>query len=126
MPNVFVELYLAFFDVFSSNKNELTVLEELSPDLSFAGQTVLITGGTSGLGFETAIHYVNLGAERVIITARTEKKGEVAKLAIEKRTKKTAVVEVMTLDMDTFEGVKIFAKNLEREVRSIDIVLLVS
>lgn len=103
-----------------------TATEALPRDLSYAGEHVLITGATSGLGFEAAIHYVNLGADRVIITGRTEAKGEKAKLEIEKRTQKTGVLDVMVLDMDTFSGVRNFAKELESSVEEIDIVLLVS
>jgi short-subunit dehydrogenase involved in D-alanine esterification of teichoic acids len=98
-------------------------VDALPPDLSFEGQSVLITGGTSGLGFEAAIHYLQLGAN-VIITARTSAKGEQAKLEIEKRTGK--VIQAMVLDMDTFEGVKKFMETLKTKVPSLDIVLLVS
>jgi NAD(P)-dependent dehydrogenase (short-subunit alcohol dehydrogenase family) len=103
-----------------------TATEELPKDLSFKGQTILITGATTGLGFETAIHYLNLGAFRVIITARTKAKGEKAKKEIETRTGKKGTVDVLVLDMDTFEGVKSFVKELEKTVSRIDIVLLVS
>lgn len=103
-----------------------TPTEELPKDLSFKGKSVLITGATSGLGFETAIHYVKLGAFKVIITARSKAKGDMAKQEIEKRTGKKDVVEVKILDMDSFDGVKSFAKDLEKTVSRIDIVLLVS
>lgn len=38
---------------------------------AFAGQKVLVTGGTAGLGLAAAIHFLNLGAEEVVITARS-------------------------------------------------------
>jgi NAD(P)-dependent dehydrogenase (short-subunit alcohol dehydrogenase family) len=98
-------------------------VDTLPPDLSFEGQGVLVTGSTSGLGFEAAIHYLQLGAN-VIITARTSAKGEQAKLEIEKRTGK--LVQVMVLDMDTFEGVKNFMGIVKTKDPSLDIVLLVS
>ncbi|KAG4437048.1 hypothetical protein IFR05_007462 [Cadophora sp. M221] len=94
------------------------------PSLSFEGRTVLITGGTSGLGLETAIHYVNLGAASVIITARTLTKGNDAKFEIEERTGRKDVVGVMVLVMDTFAAVKTFVEELRISVKKIDIVLL--
>lgn len=102
-----------------------TTTEELPKDLSFTGKTVFITGATSGLGFETAINYLELDAFQIIITARSLAKGEKVKQEIMKRTGKENI-EVMVQDMDTFEGVKSFAKELEEKVTRIDIVLLVS
>ncbi len=78
------------------------------------------------MGFEAAIHYVNLGASPVIITARNSAGGAKAKFEIEKRTGRKDVVQVRILDMDTFDGVKSFAKEVRKEVKTIDIVLLVS
>ncbi|KAH8778905.1 hypothetical protein F5883DRAFT_600881 [Diaporthe sp. PMI_573] len=43
----------------------------LPPPNAFAGQKVLVTGGTAGLGLAAAVHFLNLGADEVIITARS-------------------------------------------------------
>lgn len=43
----------------------------LPPPNAFSGQKVLVTGGTAGLGLAAAIHFLNLGADEVIITARS-------------------------------------------------------
>jgi len=94
------------------------------PSLSFAGQAVLVTGATTGLGLETAIHYVQLGASPVIITARNATRGAEAVATIEARTGKKGMVQVRTLDMNSFVNVKKFVDDLEKEVKSIDIVLL--
>lgn len=91
---------------------------------TFKDHTVLITGATGGLGLETAIHYVNLGASTVIITARTLSRGLTAKATIESRTGKTNVVQVRELDMSSLAGVKSFFEALKTEVRATDIVLL--
>ncbi|KAH7356822.1 hypothetical protein BKA65DRAFT_215551 [Rhexocercosporidium sp. MPI-PUGE-AT-0058] len=116
----------------------------LPPPGTFKNQTILITGGTSGLGLATAIHFLTLGASRVIITARTPEKGASAKAEIEAKLKlnlKTqprlagqdgnesglvggGVVEVRILDMSTFAGIKKFADEVKREVDTIDYVLL--
>ncbi|KUJ06422.1 NAD(P)-binding protein [Mollisia scopiformis] len=95
--------------------------DTLPADLSFEGETVLITGATSGLGLEATVHYLQHGAS-VTITARTAAKGEQAKLDIESRTGK--LVDVMILDMDTFEGVKTFVNTFKKENRHFDIILL--
>lgn len=38
--------------------------------VSFAGKTVLLTGATSGLGYEAAIKFLNLGVDNLIIGGR--------------------------------------------------------
>lgn len=96
----------------------------IPPQTSFSGQTILITGGTGGLGLETAIQFVRLGALKVIITARTLSRGDIAKSAIEARTGVRGVVEVRELDLSSFENVKKFADKVKAEVKDIDYVLL--
>lgn len=45
----------------------------LAPNEMLRGRTALITGGTSGIGYEIAKAYINAGA-RVVITGRNEEK----------------------------------------------------
>ena len=45
----------------------------LAPNELLKGRTALITGGTSGIGYEVAKAYINAGA-RVVITGRNEEK----------------------------------------------------
>jgi NAD(P)-dependent dehydrogenase (short-subunit alcohol dehydrogenase family) len=96
----------------------------LPPLDTFKDQTILITGATGGLGLETAIHYVKLGASTVIITARTLSRGLTAQAIIEARTGKTGIIQVRELDMSTFAGVKKFVDSLKEDVKQIDVVLL--
>ncbi|KAK5991400.1 hypothetical protein PT974_09681 [Cladobotryum mycophilum] len=52
------------------------------PDLSQAGRTVLITGGTGGIGYATAQSFSLAGAEKVIIVGRDEAKTKAAVLKL--------------------------------------------
>jgi len=99
-------------------------LPSLPPPGSFKDQTILVTGGNSGLGLATAVHFLNLGASTVIITTRDAAKGEVAKASIEAQTHTTGKVKVMELDMSTLASVAAFAGKVKEEVKSIDYVLL--
>ena len=94
------------------------------PTASFHGKTILLTGGTSGLGFEAAVKFVSLGASTVIIGARNSDKGKRAKEAIEQRTSRQDVVQVWQLDMDNFKSVDEFADRVNREVERLDIAEL--
>lgn len=48
-------------------------VQVLQPNEYLSGRTALITGGTSGIGFEIAKAYINAGAT-VIITGRNEQR----------------------------------------------------
>lgn len=92
------------------------------PEYSFAGQTVIVTGANTGLGYEAANHYVRLGVEKLIIAVRSLEKGEEAKRKIEERTCRSGAIEVWQLDLSSYESVKSFVKKAESLPR-IDILL---
>lgn len=88
-----------------------------NPSKNFNGQTVIVTGSNTGLGFEAAQHFVRLGAEKVILAVRTVEKREAAQKRIEESTKRTSVVEVWQLELESYESVKVFtekARGLDR------------
>lgn len=65
----------------------------------FTGRNVIVTGSNCGIGFEAAVKFVQLGAEKVILAVRSSPKGEVARKLIEERAGRDGVVEVWLLDM---------------------------
>lgn len=101
------------------------VPEPLPPPDTFKGQTVLVTGGTGGLGLAAALHFAELGAD-VIITCRAKSRGEVARDAIEKVTP-GANVRVMKLDMARYSSCVAFVaelKNIREGQGGIDVAVL--
>jgi NAD(P)-dependent dehydrogenase (short-subunit alcohol dehydrogenase family) len=92
------------------------------PNHSFIGQTVIITGANTGLGFEAAIHIVRAGAEKVILGVRSLTKGEAAKTNIESRTGKQDIIEVWQLDLASYDSVKAFVRRAEG-LKRLDVVL---
>ncbi|KAI6781211.1 retinol dehydrogenase 12 [Emericellopsis cladophorae] len=83
------------------------------PETSFNGQTIIVTGSNTGLGFEAAKHFTRLEAARVILAVRSQAKGDAAKTAIESATGRNNVVEVWLLEMDSFDSIKEFAVKCE-------------
>ncbi|OQE23992.1 hypothetical protein PENFLA_c010G06289 [Penicillium flavigenum] len=93
-------------------------------NVSFAGKIVILTGATSGLGFEAAIKILNLGVESLIIGSRSMEKGNKAKADLEKATNRRNVVKVWELEMNSFQSVKGFADRVNRDLDRVDIALL--
>ena len=100
--------------------------EALPTGQAFAGKTVLITGGTSGLGRAAAIHFVRLGA-KIIITSRSVAHGEVTARAVETETGlESGQIAVKQLDMARYTSCIAFVDELRREYgpKGIDYAIL--
>ena len=91
---------------------------------SFANKTVIVTGSNSGIGFEAALKFVELGASTLIIAVRSTVKGEEAKARIEESTGRRGVVQVWELDMDNFTSIDAFARRVDTSLPKLDIVVL--
>lgn len=84
------------------------------------GKTFIITGGYSGIGYETAKHLINLQSARVILAVRDLKRGEEAKRTLEELTAKTSVVQVYELDLSSLKSVKAFVDKVTADLDRID------
>lgn len=92
--------------------------------VSFAGKTVLLTGATSGLGYEAAAKFLALGVDTLILGCRDLDRGYATKTQLEKRTQRPDVVQVWELQMSQFQSVKQFADRVDREVGVLDVAVL--
>ena len=95
-----------------------------TPSESYAGKTIIVTGGNRGIGFEIAKHFVRLEAKKVILGVRDISPGQAAGVLIESSLQRNGVVEVWDLDMENFSSVKDFVSRAEKELKSIDILVL--
>jgi NAD(P)-dependent dehydrogenase (short-subunit alcohol dehydrogenase family) len=96
---------------------------------SIAGQTVIITGGNTGVGLEAARQYITLNATCVILACRSISKGEEAAkyLASHPTVKSTnpgVKIKVMVLDLNDETSVMNFATQVKKELDSLDILVL--
>ncbi len=82
-------------------------------DLS--GKEAIVTGGASGLGYETARALASAGA-RVVIAARDEAKGTRAAQAVGNQTGKENVV-CRRLDLGSLESVTTWASRVSPPTR---------
>ena len=90
---------------------------------TFKGKTVIVTGSNTGVGYATALKYVQLAASTVILGVRSLQKGETAKAQIETATGRAGVVQVWQLDMASFESINAFAKRAE-SLKHVDVAVL--
>lgn len=95
---------------------------------SMNGKVVLITGGTSGLGLESAKRLAVAGAT-VVLTSRTASKGEMAVESVKqyvsmKGITGTPKVFSLLLDLDDLENVKKFPASLKNlNIGKIDVLM---
>lgn len=96
---------------------------------SFEGQVVLVTGANTGLGLEAAKKLAALGPDKLIVTTRSQAKGEATKSQIKqwlvttKATQRTDILPLV-LDMSSSAGVKAFAEQLVNSTKKLDAAIL--
>lgn len=86
-------------------------------------KTALVTGATSGLGFEAAAQLAEAGYVSVTITGRSEAKAEEARSALVSRTGKS-VFTTLALDLNKPKSVEAAAEELVRGENKVDFLLL--
>jgi NAD(P)-dependent dehydrogenase (short-subunit alcohol dehydrogenase family) len=99
------------------------------PETPFTGQTVIITGSSSGLGLEAAHHFYRLGAAKLILAVRNTAKGDAAKTdiiaSINTRNGADAdAIEVWPLDQSSTQSTLAFAERVKVELPRVDVVVL--
>ncbi|KAH8698356.1 putative short-chain dehydrogenase/reductase family protein [Talaromyces proteolyticus] len=101
----------------------------LPTGIDLQGKTAVVTGASSGMGLEVTRQLLRLNISTVILAVRNVAKGQdiVKQLHGESRTKThnpNTTAKVMELDVDKYDSVQRFAKQLREEVPIIDILIL--
>ncbi|KAL3443900.1 hypothetical protein BJX65DRAFT_320347 [Aspergillus insuetus] len=94
----------------------------LPPGTDLIGRTVIITGGSGGLGVEAGRQFLRLRPAHLIVTVRSQAKGDdlTGKLCKEFPD---ATISAWLLDMESYESIQRFVQKCETLAR-IDIVIL--
>ncbi|MFW5831846.1 MAG: oxidoreductase [Prolixibacteraceae bacterium] len=87
------------------------------PDLT--EKVIIVTGGNSGLGFESVKAFAQKGA-RVVLTSRSREKGKAAKNKI---GAVKGEIDVMLLDLKKFSSIEQFARDFKQKYIRLDILL---
>ena len=89
------------------------------PDLT--GRTAVITGGNSGVGFETAVELARHGAT-TIIACRSASRGEGALRRI-KESAPSSQTRLMLLDLGDLASIDAFAESFTNEYETLDLLI---
>lgn len=89
------------------------------PDLT--GKLIAVTGGNSGLGYESVKAFAGKGAE-VVLASRSPEKGETAKKEILKDVS-GGKIRVMELDLSDMASVREFAASLKKDYTRLDVLM---
>jgi NAD(P)-dependent dehydrogenase (short-subunit alcohol dehydrogenase family) len=86
------------------------------------GKTVVVTGGNSGIGFETAAALASMGA-RVLITARNADKGRAAVAALTERVAGKGQVQLVVFDLADLASVRRGAAEILEQAPRLDVLV---
>jgi NAD(P)-dependent dehydrogenase (short-subunit alcohol dehydrogenase family) len=117
--------YRAFDITKTSHKTSYPAISPSKPSLSQAGKTVLITGGSGGIGFAIAHAFGEAGAEKVIIVGRDEVKvGSAAEQLNKQNQGSGTVFEGRACQLADSESIDKLWDNFEAEGVNIDVIVL--
>lgn len=85
------------------------------------GKVAIVTGGNTGLGYQTVLELANAGAE-VVLTARNSQKANAAVKKI-KALSPTAKVSFYLLDLSSLEAISNFAQKIADNYNAIDLLI---
>ncbi|KAG6830257.1 hypothetical protein H0H87_008681 [Tephrocybe sp. NHM501043] len=86
------------------------------------GQTVVVIGANTGLGFEASKHFARMNPSRLIMACRSKAKGEAA---VQKLRQETGYkgAELWIVDLSDFSSVVAFADKFENDGGRLDILV---
>lgn len=90
-------------------------------DWTLSEKTVLVTGGTGGIGKSTATGIAKLGAQ-VVITGRDRSRGEAAVREI-RTSSGNQKVELLTGDLSTIEGIRGLARDFKKSHDQLQVLI---
>lgn len=113
--------YASFTD--PVHKNSYKAISPLRPELSQAGRTVLISGGTTGIGYGIASGFVKASAARVIITGR---RPDVVSQAVKDLKQDGCATEIIGFpcDVSSEKAVKALWDKLRADDIVVDVLVL--
>lgn len=88
---------------------------------SQSGKVIVITGGNSGLGFETAKTFAQKGAE-VVLACRSTERGNTATESILKENP-DAKIDAMKLDLMSLSSIRSFSDSFKQKHSRLDILI---
>ncbi|EED15911.1 carbonyl reductase, putative [Talaromyces stipitatus ATCC 10500] len=103
-------------------------IPELPKYTSLEGRTVLVTGGTNGLGYESARQFLTFKAPRLIITARNAARGVESVQALRAdpdviKGNPNAIIDMFPLDLDDYKSVTKFCDKVKSEAPDLDVLV---
>ncbi|CAM6085743.1 unnamed protein product [Calypogeia fissa] len=108
---------------FSSFLHSQLLITPLKPTKDFTGETIIVTGSNTGLGFGAVRHLSRLNAGLIIMAIWNLSKGAAAKTAILESTGRPRnSIEVWEVDLQSFDSVKAFVAKAN-QLQRIDAVI---
>ncbi|KAM6536197.1 hypothetical protein FALCPG4_002211 [Fusarium falciforme] len=104
-------------------------IQPLPADLNFQGQTVIVTGASSGLGLEFSRQYLVRNASTLVLAVRNVSKGEKTKETLLTdpailKSNTRANIRVMQFDAESYESTKRFVAQVKQELQQVHILML--
>jgi retinol dehydrogenase-12 len=91
------------------------------PTGEMTGKTVVVTGGNSGIGLQTAVGLARMGA-RVLITARDPDRGRAAVSSIQEQSGNDGV-ELVVFDLASLDSVRSGAQEIKERTEKLDVLI---